>query len=75
MIVSLFSKDRKTTLELPDKVSGQYWLEEAENGTFSRVIGVEANNRSWYLKANKYTRFSDENATEQKIENNCLKII
>ena len=72
MIVSLFSKDRKTTLELPDKVSGQYWLEEAENGTFSRVIGVEANNRSWYLKANKYTRFSDENATEQKIENNCF---
>lgn len=72
MIVSLFSKDKKTTLELPDKISGQYWLEEAENGIFNRVIGIEANNRNWYLKANKYIGFSDEKLHEQKLENNCF---
>lgn len=71
MIVSLFNNNKKTTIELPSKISGQYWIEEFDNGVFNRVVGIEATEKRWYLKANRYVRFfSDESCSMQELENN-----
>lgn len=73
MIVSLFNKDRKTSIVLPSKFSGQYWLEDFENGVSSRIVGIEAADNAWYIKSNRYIKFfSNESCTAQKLEDNCF---
>ncbi len=72
MIVSLFRKNRHTTIHLPQRINGQYWLEDLdEKGNNIKIIGIEAIDNDWYIKSNKYTKIvnsSKEYISEIKLE-------
>ncbi len=72
MIVSLFRKNRHITIHLPQRINGQYWLEDLdEKGNNIKIIGIEAIDNDWYIKSNKYTKLvnsSKECISEIKLE-------
>ena len=54
MIVNLLRKDSLTFITLPDRIRGQYWLADKDEGGRSRnLIGIESEDGSWVLKSNK----------------------
>ncbi len=54
MIVNLIKKREMISITLPDKISGQYWLNDFdENGNVRKIIGIEANKNQWVLKGNR----------------------
>lgn len=60
MIISLFRKDKIITTILPEKVNGQYWIEDVdEKGNVFKIISVEAVNGKWQLKGNRLVKISD----------------
>lgn len=54
MIVNLIKTDRMFSLTLPEKVKGQFWLNDFdENGMLRQLISIEAIDGEWYAKSNK----------------------
>lgn len=54
MIVNLIKTDRMFSLTLPEKVKGQYWLNDFdEKGILRQLISIEAENGKWCVKSNK----------------------
>ena len=54
MIVTRISKDSISTLSLPQKTKGQYWIYEGSNvSEKDKLIGIEAVNDKWILKSNR----------------------
>lgn len=54
MIVTKISKDSISTLSLPQKVKGQYWIYEGSAiSEKNKLIGIEAENNKWMLKSNR----------------------
>ena len=72
MKVSLLMNSKMITINLPQTVSGQYWLEDAdENENYGRIIGIEAKNGKWFLNSNKYVRVLNSN--EAGVDSVCLE--
>jgi len=53
MIVTLITQKNINTITLPEKVRGQFWLNDSSSGTSSRLIGIEAVDGEWVLKSNR----------------------
>lgn len=54
MIVNLIKTEQMFSLTLPEKVSGQFWLNDFdEKGSLRPLVSIEADNGKWYVKSNK----------------------
>lgn len=60
MILNLFNSKQMSTLALPEKVKGQYWLQDVDaDGSPRDLICVEAVDSQWVLKSNKLISIYD----------------
>ncbi len=63
MIINLIKNREMFSITLPDKISGQYWLNELdENGKSKKIIGVEASQNHWVLKSNRNVQIIGKNS-------------
>ena len=54
MVVNLIKNRELFSITLPEKINGQYWLNDFdENGNVRKIIGIEANKNQWVLKGNR----------------------
>ncbi len=51
MLATLFFDEGMTSIVLPQKVSGQYWLKDFNGQKITSLEGIEG---KWYLKSSKY---------------------
>lgn len=61
MIVCLLKNDYISSIELPAKVQGQFWLKDQSTYNQENVIAIEGIGNDWILKANKKAEFEDGN--------------
>lgn len=70
MIVNLIKTERIFSLTLPDKVKGQFWLNDFdENGSLRQLISIEALDDKWWAKSNKKVSIlNNDSSTTEKCE-------
>ena len=62
MILTLLKAERIQTLVLPEKVNGQFWIQDTDaNGKLYDFIGVEGIGGEWLIKSNRKVELIDEN--------------
>ncbi len=62
MIVCLTNSRQMFSLTLPEKIKGQYWMNDTdENGRFREVISVEESGSQWALRSNRRVQVLDAN--------------
>ena len=72
MIVNLIKNRELFSITLPEKVKGQYWINDIGNDGESRqLIGIEAHKNEWILKSNKRTVILDKDSNP--VKNTVLK--
>lgn len=59
MIVCLLKNDYISSVELPEKIQGQFWLKDASDVNRENVIAIEGIGDQWVLKANEKVEFKD----------------
>lgn len=59
MLITLFFEEGMTSIVLPSKVSGQYWIKDFEG---KAVVGIEGIEGEWYLKSSKRAEILDNEA-------------
>ncbi|MBQ7186007.1 MAG: type VII secretion protein EssC [Ruminococcus sp.] len=59
MIVTKISNESISTLTLPQKVKGQYWIYESADST-ERLLSIEASDDSWQLRSNRNVQVTDD---------------
>ena len=79
MVVNLIKTDRMFSLTLPEKVKGQFWLNDFdEKGSFRQLVSIEGIDGKWYVKSNKKAVIiGDKNVIVEKNElsvNNFLNL-
>ena len=67
MIVCLLKNEYISSITLPNKVQGQYWLKDLNTKNHENVIAIEGIGLNWVLKANQNIKFEDNK--ERKILN------
>ena len=71
MVVNLIKTDRMFSLTLPEKVKGQFWLNDFdEKGSLRQLISIEAIDGKWWAKSNKKVSIIGEGSS--KIEKSEL---
>ena len=74
--LTLIKREQIYTYDLPEKISGQYWVAQADqNGEEEKIISVEGIEDHWHLKSNKNVVIQDEKSQKVKdliIEPLCL---
>lgn len=60
MIVCLLKNDYISSVELPTKVQGQFWLKDQSTYEQENVIAIEGIGNEWILKGNNKARFEDD---------------
>ncbi|MCD8151374.1 MAG: FHA domain-containing protein [Clostridiales bacterium] len=68
MLVTLICENRLYGVLLPEKVRGQYWLEDKEKEIQSsgrRLLGIEAENGIWKITAGKKIKLYNPGDTDQ----------
>ncbi len=70
MIVNLIKTEQMFSLTLPEKVKGQFWLNDFdEKGSLRQLVSIEADNGKWCVKSNKKVVILGEgNKTIEKAE-------
>ena len=64
MIVNLIKTQRMTCITLPEKVKGQFWLNDYdEKGTFRPLISIEGIDGKWFVKSNRKVAILGEGNT------------
>lgn len=64
MIVNLIKTDRMFSLTLPEKVKGQFWLNDFdEKGSLRQLISIEATDGKWWVKSNRKVTILGNNAS------------
>ncbi|MCM1114549.1 MAG: type VII secretion protein EssC [Clostridium sp.] len=54
MIVNLIKNREMFSITLPERIKGQYWLNDIdENGDLRQIISIEGHKNDWVLKSNK----------------------
>lgn len=72
MIVNLIKNRSLFSVTLPEKVYGQYWLNDIdEGGNFRKLISIEAHKNEWVVKSNKTAYLIDKDS--QPIKNTIIK--
>ncbi len=66
MIITTIGKNRITSVTLPEKIMGQYWLYSNENGSDSKLITVEGINGQWLIKSNRNAKVLGANGQPLK---------
>lgn len=66
MVINLIGKDAFTSITLPQKIRGQYWLYSGDMSDKERIIGVEGINNQWILKSNKHYKILSADGTVVK---------
>ena len=68
MVVNLIKTDRMFSLTLPEKVKGQFWLNDFdEKGAFRQLVSIEGIDGKWYVKSNKKAAIiGDKNVIVEK---------
>ena len=64
MLITLICKEHLYTLLLPETVSGQYWITDAEkeiNDEKRKLINIEAEDGEWIIRGSRKRRLYDEN--------------
>ena len=59
MKVCLLKNDYISSIELPNKIQGQYWLKDESSTDKNNIIAIEGNGENWIIKANKKIKFED----------------
>lgn len=67
MIITTISKSSISSITLPDKVNGQFWLYD-DSHVYNRLVTIEGINGEWVMKSNRNARIID-------INNNIVKSI
>jgi len=63
MIVTIAIEDSISSITLPEKVNGQYWLYNTSANNLDRLISIEGINGEWILKSNKEATIVDQSGT------------
>ena len=63
MIVTVIDKVGLTSITLPTKVKGQFWLYDKND---KKVVSIEAIEENWHLKSNNQNRIFDKQGNEFK---------
>ncbi|MCL1852296.1 MAG: type VII secretion protein EssC [Peptococcaceae bacterium] len=71
MLVALLTQKTLTSVTLPDKVTGQYWLNEPPTDPSAKLIGIEGQDGEWVVKSNKKAVVLDDQ--NQNIRSAILK--
>ncbi len=58
MLVTLLTEEGMSSLLLPDKIRGRYWVQNWENG--KRLISIEGSHGRWKLDSNKEVQILDD---------------
>lgn len=67
MIVNLIKNRELFSITLPERVKGQYWINDIDvNGECRSIIGVEAHKNEWVLKSNKKACILDRDSKPVK---------
>lgn len=72
MIINLLRKQHMTSLELPSRIMGQYWISDIEDGEEKEMIAVEGIDGHWELKMNKNYGFEDKNIKSLILQENQI---
>lgn len=65
MIVNLIKEFQIYSVTLPDKVKGQFWLEDAdEKGKSRKIISIEAENNQWTISSSGKAKLLDNKGSE-----------
>ncbi|MDD6879375.1 MAG: type VII secretion protein EssC [bacterium] len=68
MRVSLIKNGKIYNTNLPEKISGSFWIEDKDkNGQKRNLINIEAINNRWLLKSNFETKIIDGNTVSENI--------
>ena len=54
MLVRLFNIDKMYKLNLPDTVSGNYWINDEQTG--EKLVNIVAENNNWIVRSNSITK-------------------
>ncbi len=67
MIVTLIKKSHISTLSLPEKISGRYWLTDYRgNSSIYSLMAIEAKDGKWVLKSNRNAKILEGNGKPVK---------
>lgn len=59
MIVTTISKSHISSISLPNKVKGQFWLYETTGGGETRLVNIEGINNEWIMKSTRQVKILD----------------
>ena len=69
MIATLVTKERTFSISLPEKVSGQYWILDADStGHPRRVANVEGIGEKWFLRGSEYLALMEAGVETPAVE-------
>ncbi|WP_068673722.1 type VII secretion protein EssC [Oceanobacillus sp. Castelsardo] len=71
MIVTLLNRENIHSITLPEKVRGQYWIDEFFDNKKKKVMGIEGINGEWILKSNKEVKLIGGN--DKPVRNTVLE--
>ncbi|MCL1790061.1 MAG: type VII secretion protein EssC [Peptococcaceae bacterium] len=60
MLVALLTQKTLTSVTLPDKITGQYWLNDPPDQPEAKLIGIEGLGGEWVVKSGKKVTFLDD---------------
>lgn len=66
MQVTLIKKTHISTLSLPEKVSGRYWITDYRDGMTCSLMPIEAKNGEWFLKSGRNAKALDTDGNPVK---------
>lgn len=66
MIINVMSMKRVHTISLPQKVKGQYWIEEATDRGVEPLLAIEGIDDTWKMRANRSVRILDKSDPDKK---------
>lgn len=66
MIVTIISKHHISSILLPEKVKGQFWLYETLDTGNERLVNIEGVNNEWIMKSTRQVKILDSNDSTLK---------
>ena len=67
MLVTLMKADRLSTITLPVKIKGRFWMNDLDpNGKLRKLISIEDVSGKWVIKSNRITNILSADATDKK---------
>ena len=61
MQITIIKKNKLNVFTLPEKISGNYWITDFENGKKINLINIEATENGWNIISNNDAYIVDNN--------------